>query len=69
MTEPTIAAAAGTATGSLHPDGRVRANLIEAAMHQATEDAMRDGISDPDEILSLKLAARERVKAELNPEN
>jgi hypothetical protein len=33
-------------------------------MNQATLDALAEGIVDPDEILKLKLAARERVKAE-----
>lgn len=37
---------------------------IEDAMNQATLDALAEGIVDPDEILKLKLAARERVKAE-----
>lgn len=58
-------AAASMAAGA---GGRIGTGLsgkaIEAAMNQATLDALAKGIVDPDEILKLKLAARERVKAE-----
>jgi len=37
---------------------------IEEAMAKATEKALRDGVTDPDKIRKLKLAARERVKDE-----
>lgn len=66
--EPIIRAAAGSASGTLNAANKGLANAIEAAMHRATEDAMANGISDPDEILALKLAARERVKAEARGE-
>jgi hypothetical protein len=39
-------------------------SAIEDAMSQATLDALANGITDPDKILKLKMAARERVKRE-----
>lgn len=44
--------------------GVITSNAIEQAMHLATMDALANGITDPKEILKLKLEARERVKAE-----
>jgi hypothetical protein len=58
-------AAASMAAGA---GGSIGAGLsgkaIEAAMNQATLDALAKGITDSDEILKLKLAAREKVKAD-----
>jgi hypothetical protein len=50
------------------PAPLTRSQRIDAAMSQATLDAMEEGISDSDEILKRKLAARARVKAEMAEE-
>lgn len=59
-----VVEATGLATGG---DKGGLGKLIEAAMIEATEQAAADGISDPDKILKLKLAARERVRGEFRP--
>jgi hypothetical protein len=64
MTEPTIAAAAGHAAGGRSEDGRGKA--VEAAMAAATEQALAEGVTDPDEIRRRKLAARDAVRAGMN---
>jgi hypothetical protein len=56
------ASMAGGARGGI--GAGISGKAIEDAMNQATLDALAEGIVDPDEILKLKLAARERVKAE-----
>jgi len=38
-------------------------------MSQATLDALDEGVSDSDEILKRKLAARERIKLEMAAED
>lgn len=45
--------------------GRSRAlgQAIESAMSQAVLEAMKEGITDPDAVRAMKLAARARVKA------
>lgn len=62
--KPKIAAAAMTsgATGAI--GAGITGSAIEKAMHDATMEALASGVTDPVEILRLKLAARERVKAE-----
>lgn len=59
-------AAASLAAGSSASfgPGALSGKVIEAAMGQAAVDALANGITDNDEILKLKLAARERVKQE-----
>lgn len=44
--------------------GGLSGKAIEEAMNQAVVDALAEGIVDPKEILKLKLAAREKVKAD-----
>lgn len=63
--KPIIAAAAmaGGAGSSIGGRG-LSGKAIEEAMNQATLDALAKGIVDPDKILKLKLAAREKVKAD-----
>lgn len=59
-------AAASLSAGSsarLGP-GFLSGKAIENAMGQAAVDALANGITDADEILKLKLAAREQVKKE-----
>lgn len=53
--------AAGGSGGIGHALG---SKAIEQAMSEANLKALADGVTDPAEILKLKLAARERVKAE-----
>jgi hypothetical protein len=59
-----IAAAAmsTSAGGKLGPG--LSGKSIEEAMNEATLQALKDGITDPAKILKLKLAAREKVKAD-----
>jgi hypothetical protein len=54
----------GTAAGTLARDRRPLAELVEAAMGEAALAALAAGITDQDEVLRLKMAARERVKAD-----
>lgn len=61
MAKATIRAASGTAASSQFDRG-VLGKQIEAAMVAAVERATEDGVTDPDEIRAIKLAARERVK-------
>lgn len=61
MGKATIRAASGTAASSLSDRG-VLGKQIEAAMVAAVERATEDGVTDPEEIRAIKLAARERVK-------
>lgn len=56
--------AAAMAAGGGGTIGRMDPRAIEAAMGEATEKALAKGITDPAEIIKLKLAAREKVKAE-----
>lgn len=58
----TIAAAAGTASSSMH--NKPLGAAIEAAMTAETQKCFDEGVTDPDEIRERKLAARERVKQE-----
>jgi hypothetical protein len=51
------------------PAPLTRSQRIDGAMSQATLDAMEEGISDSDEILKRKLAARDQVKAEMAAED
>lgn len=44
--------------------GGVNAKAIEQAMSDAVTQAYAKGITDQDEILKLKLAAREKVKGD-----
>lgn len=65
MAKHKIAEAAGSASGSFPgtgEEGRARAARIERAMIAATEQAMKDGITDPAIILKIKLKAREDAK-------
>jgi hypothetical protein len=57
----TIVAAAGTANGL---PGSSLAKVLEQAMSDAVTQAYADGITDPDEVLALKLAAKDKAKAE-----
>jgi hypothetical protein len=61
--EGTVVEASMSAGQSGAIGGGITANAIEQAMHLATMNALADGITDPAEILKLKLEARERVKA------
>lgn len=51
------AGASGTLGGGIIPSG-----AVEQAMGEATREALRNGIVDPDKQLQVRLAARERVK-------
>jgi len=64
MPKGKIAAASMSAGsgGSMGPG--LSGKAIEEAMSAATLKALADGVTDPDEILKLKLAAREKVKAD-----
>lgn len=60
-----IVAAAGAANGAMPGTdvaAKERAASIEAAMIAATEQAMKDGITDPVKILKLKMQAREQAR-------
>lgn len=57
-----IAAASMSAGSSAKIGAGLSGKAIEEAMAAATMEALADGITDSDEILKLKLAARERVK-------
>jgi hypothetical protein len=59
--ETRIVSAHGTAVKSRDPILRV---LLEAAMLAAAQDAISQGITDPDVIREKVLAAREKVRAE-----
>jgi hypothetical protein len=54
-----VVEATGTAAGG---NEGLSAASIQDAMAQATADAQAEGITDPDEILARKLAARKQVK-------
>lgn len=61
----TVIAAASMAGGSSGGvAGGISGKAIEQAMADATLAALAKGITDPDKILELKLAAREKVKAD-----
>lgn len=62
----TIVEAAMAAGSGSHVGGgpALRGRDIEEAMSAATLKALKDGVTDPDKILKLKLAAREKVKAD-----
>jgi hypothetical protein len=63
--------------GDLHAEGRVveaaghataggqRGQAVEQAMHEATEAALEEGVTDPEEIKRRKLAARAEVRAKV----
>lgn len=55
----TIVQSAGVAVG-LHGERTAATNKIEAAMIAAIEKAAADGITDPDKIRELILAARDK---------
>jgi hypothetical protein len=57
--ESRVVEATGTAAGG---NESLSASAIQDAMAQATADAQAEGITDPDEILARKLAARKQVK-------
>lgn len=58
-----VEAAMAAGSGSHIGNGPVlRGRDIEEAMSVATLKALKGGITDPDEILKLKMAAREKVK-------
>lgn len=59
-----VAAATMSAGAAGKVGGGLSGKAIEQAMGEATVKALAEGITDPAEILKLKLAARERVKAE-----
>lgn len=61
----TVIAAASMAGGSSGAiGGGISGKAIEQAMADATMKALESGITDPAKILELKLAAREKVKAD-----
>lgn len=62
--EPSVSEAAGTISFALGPDGKALGAFIEEAMIKATEQAAAEGVTDPEEVLSYKLAARTQAKAE-----
>jgi len=55
--EPKIVEASGTAAGS-----KVTALGLEKAMADAIQQAIDEGVTDPDEIRKRQLAAREAFK-------
>lgn len=61
-----VVAASLTAGGANHLGSPLQldSRAIERAMGEAHEQALADGVTDDQEILKLKLAARDRVKAE-----
>lgn len=60
-----VAASMSAGSGSkLGAGPTLSGKAIEEAMSAATLKALADGVTDPDEILKLKLAAREKVKAD-----
>jgi hypothetical protein len=58
---PIIAEASMSAGSGGHLGGGLTGKAIEDAMSQATLDALGKGIVDPDRILKLKLAARDKL--------
>jgi hypothetical protein len=58
------AAMSASAGGNVGSGPRLSGKDIEAAMADAVAQAMAKGIVDSDEILKLKMAAREKVVAE-----
>lgn len=56
-----IVAATGTAAGTHNV---TLASVLEKAMSDAITAAYADGITDPEEVLALKLAAKDKAKAE-----
>lgn len=54
-----VVAAVGTASAGKAETGKAIADAMAAAIEQA----YADGITDPEKIKALQLAARERVKA------
>lgn len=62
----TVVEAAMSAGSGAHIGGgpALRGKDIEEAMSAATLKALKDGITDSDKILKLKLAAREKVKTD-----
>jgi len=64
MPKGKVVAASMAAGSSARIGAGLSGKAIEEAMNQATLDALEKGIVDPDEILKLKLAAREKVKAD-----
>jgi hypothetical protein len=69
MAKPKVVAAVGAASGSLSPNGRKAARLIELAMADAVKDCVEEGVSlsDTETIKARMMAARERVKSLLWP--
>lgn len=62
--KPKIVAATMAAGGAGGVGRALSSKAIEDAMSAATLKAMESGITDPEKILKLKLAARQKVKAE-----
>lgn len=61
VVEAALSAGAGGRIGGPVP---LDPRAIEQAMADATAKALKSGVTDAGEILKLKLAARERVKAD-----
>ena len=66
MAKPKIAAAVGTASGSMVSGEHSRSKRIEDAMTKAVEDALAEGVpmDDVDTIKARKMAARAAVLSE-----
>lgn len=64
MVKGKIAAASMSAGSGASLGSGLTGKAIEDAMSQATLDALADGVTDPAEILKLKLAARDRLVEE-----
>lgn len=70
-----VVAASLSAGGGGAFGGGLLNGSVERAMGDATREALRNGITDPDKQLKVRLAARERVKAHTaaaalrNPDN
>lgn len=58
---PRIVEAIGHAAGGKSDTSRGR--LVEQAMAEATQKALDEGITDPDEIKARKFAARDAIRA------
>lgn len=61
----TIVSAVGVAVANHNGASDEMVKKIEMAMSQAVSDAHANGISDPDEIRTLMLIARDKVRNEV----
>ena len=66
--EAKVVEAVGTATAGPAQGGVSLSKRLEDAMVQATLDAAKDGVTDPDEVRRRKLEARDRAKEEWRKE-